>query len=220
MEALFTKLNDADLESILNVQAQNDRDYDIKPLLSYKTTMMKMMSGMMIMKHVASINARDQSWLAKALKSAKKDASNPNVGGSILRTVLPAIANEEDSDDIMASCDTMTDEDFDDIVAIEVLLQNTAQAHNRGLSRKALQRIKKVTHNSVVKSIGGEILKNGQLSFFRISPPMLFIAGLGVIFLIRQLTMMTIRFLSLKLCLKTRSTFGKLFKKAKDLAKK
>ncbi len=184
VEALLNNLKDAQLESLLNVQAQDDNDDGdgIAALMA----MMQDDDGDGLAEIEAMLqDARFQSWFKKAFNKVKKFgkkaysgikkvAENPIVGAlgkQLLSKYVPipvdAQDDNDDGDGIAALMAMMQDDNDDDGLAeIEAMLQDARfqswfkKAFNKvkKFGKKAYSGIKKVAENPIVGALGKQLL--------------------------------------------------------------
>ncbi|XP_064387453.1 uncharacterized protein LOC135335816 [Halichondria panicea] len=163
VDALLNNLNDAQLESLLNVQAQDvdddDRIAQIEAMLQ---------------------DAKFQSWFRdaiskvkdigkKAYSGIKTVAENPmvrEIGKQLLSTYLPADAQNDDDNNVAALMAMIQDNDDESIAEIEALLQDArfqswfkdAISKVKDIGKKAYSGIKTVAKNPMVREIGKQLL--------------------------------------------------------------
>ena len=187
VEALLNNLKDAQLESLLDVQAQDDND-DGDGIAALMAMMQDDNDDDGLAEIEAMLqDARFQSWFKKAFNKVKnfgkkaysgikKVAENPIVGAlgkQLLSKYVPipvdAQDDNDDGDGIAALMAMMQDDNDDDGLAeIEAMLQDARfqswfkKAFNKvkNFGKKAYSGIKKVAENPIVGALGKQLLSN------------------------------------------------------------
>ncbi|XP_064387490.1 uncharacterized protein LOC135335836 [Halichondria panicea] len=175
VEALLNNLNDAQLESLLNVQVQEDDDDGdgIAALMQDNdddgtAELEAMLQDAQFQSFWSSLKKIGK----KVYNGAKKVASNPivgDIGGQLLSKYMPVDAqddNDDGGDGIAALMAMMQDNDDDGIAEIEAMLQDArfqnwfkkAFSKVKDFGKKAYSGIKKVASNPIVGAIGKQLL--------------------------------------------------------------